>query len=160
MKYNSTVGILFFITILAIAALSYSSSPRENTIPIISMKTGMDATSQDINLSVICNLLWHNFDGIWISGWLENYLHTPVLLCDSVGAYVVLSPSRIQTLSYQFPTLWARYKLDSLQSDSAYIHTDQDYLAVDTITCAEFMSDSINEICKILADSMANYSNI
>ncbi len=106
MKYNSSVGILFFVTILAIAALSYSSSPRENTIPIISMKTGIDATSQDINMNVICNLLWHNFDGIWISGWLENYLHTPVLLCDSAGAYVVLSPSRLQTISYEFPTLW------------------------------------------------------
>jgi len=160
MKYNSTVGILFFITILAISALSYSSSPRENTIPIISMKTGIDATSQDINMNVICNLLWHNFDGIWISGWLEGDQHTPVLLCDSAGAYVVLSPSRLQTISYDFPTLWARYTIKDLQEDNAYIHTDQYYDDIIDSTYAVLMSDSINVICKTLADSVANYSNI
>ena len=160
MKLNSAVGMLIFITLLAVTALSYSNSPPENTIPIVSMKTGQDSTCDDITLDNLCMLLWHNFDGIWVEGWLNGKAAPPAELCDSTSAIMILAPGRLQELSNSQTHRWGRFPVDSLQDDSAFIHPDSLLTTIVSTRNATSMSEDIQGRCVALRNQADDYDCI
>ncbi|MCK5785893.1 MAG: hypothetical protein KAH54_04955 [Candidatus Sabulitectum sp.] len=159
MKIYSAIGRLLFITLLSITPNSFADSPPPNTIPIISMKTGQGVTSQDITLDVLCNLIWHNFDGIWLEGWINSggQQYNPAVLSDSIGAFVVLAPSRLQGLNNWIPDRWARYTLAGLQASNAFMQPDSYFVYIDSTVYATSMITNINSRCNILAGDVADF---
>ncbi|MCK5036525.1 MAG: hypothetical protein KAS73_11570 [Candidatus Sabulitectum sp.] len=160
MRSGIAIGSLLFTSLVFLSTLSYSDSPPANTIPIISMKTGQGDTSWDITLDVICELLWNNFDGIWVEGWLSLYQGTPAELCDSTGAVMVLAPSELQRYNNCSQNRWARYSVASLQADNAFIHPDSFFTSIDSTNYATQIISSLNASCDDLADYESNYDCI
>jgi len=99
---SRTSSALLLVLLLAAAFSVYADSPPENTIPIISMKTGIESTCEDITMDALLRLLWQNFDGIWISGTFYNNgsAVVPATLCDSAGAYMIVAPTRLAALNF------------------------------------------------------------
>ncbi len=62
---------LFLLTSLTLFSSAGSDSPAPNTIPVIAMKTGQGDTSLNLTMEAILRLLWHNFDGVWLEGWIR-----------------------------------------------------------------------------------------
>ena len=151
---------LLIPAILIVSSAILADSPPANTIPIISMKTGQGTSSFDLTLDVICQLLWHNFDGIWVEGWLSGHQETPAVLCDSTGAVMVLAPSRLQQYSNAIDSRWARYSEASLRADSAFIHPDSSFSSIETINYATQIITSLNNSCSSLADYESDYDCI
>jgi len=162
MKLYSSLGTLLVTILLLLTAISHSDSPPANTIPIISMKTGQGETSLDITLDVICNLLWHNFDGIWVEGWINStgYQHNPAILSDSVGAFVVLAPSWLQALNNIPDERWARYTPAGLQTSSAFMHPDSIFSSIASTAYATDMIANITDRCSLLAGDASNFECI
>ncbi len=158
MKLYSPLGTLLVTILLLLTAISSSDSPPANTIPIISMKTGQSETSLDITLDVICNLLWHNFDGIWVEGWINStgYQYNPAVLSDSVGAFVVLAPSRLQALNNIPDERWARYTPALLQASNAFIHPNSNFSSIASTAYATDMIANITDRCSLLAGDVSN----
>jgi len=151
MKLISVVRCLLpVILLLSVASITLAAVPPANTIPIISMKTGQGQTSFDITLDVICRLLWQNFDGIWLEGWISGWQNTAVTMADSTGAYVVLAPSEIQEFSTVPSMRWARYSPSGLQSSSAFIHPSDDFLSIDSTANASSMIQLLESRCESL----------
>ncbi len=151
---------LLIPAILLVSSVIDAGSPPANTIPIISMKTGQGTSSFDITLDVICQLLWNNFDGIWVEGWLSGHQETPAVLCDSTGAVMVLAPSRLQQYSNAIDSRWARYSEASLQVDSAFIHPDSSFSSIETKNYATQIITYLNNSCSSLADYESDYDCI
>jgi|GEM_PF-6049371 len=61
-SYRSLAFII--MCVIVFTAISFSDSPHSNTIPVIAMKTGQDATCEDVTLEFLCELSWNYFDGI------------------------------------------------------------------------------------------------
>ncbi|MCD6587530.1 MAG: hypothetical protein J7K88_03170 [Candidatus Fermentibacteraceae bacterium] len=159
-KLYFSPGMLVVTTLLSLAAISAADSPPANTIPIISMKTGQDPTCEDISLEVICKLLWHNFDGIWVEGWLNGTVGTPAALCDSTHATMVLAPARLQELGNSPVHRWGRYTPVTIHSEKAYIRPTPDFSSIaDTAYATDVITDIRNR-CSTLASNAADYSCI
>jgi hypothetical protein len=160
MKSGIATGCLLFTSLVLLSTLSYSASPPANTIPIVSMKTGQGETSRDITLDVLCELLWNNFDGIWVEGWLSWCQKTPAELCDSTGAVMVLAPSELQQYNNTYENRWARYSEASLQASNAFIHPDSSFTSIDSTSYAAQIINTLNASCHDLADFESNYDCI
>jgi hypothetical protein len=160
MKSGIATGCLLFTSLVLLSTLSYSASPPANTIPIVSMKTGQGETSRDVTLDVLCELLWNNFDGIWVEGWLSWCQETPAELCDSTGAVMVLAPSELQQYNNTYENRWARYSAASLQASNAFIHPDSSFTSIDSTSYAAQIINTLNASCHDLADYVSNYDCI
>ena len=147
------------LTILLVPTILYADEPPANSIPIIAMKTGQDATCEDVTLEFLCELSWNHFDGIWLEGWSSwDVMQTIFGWCDSTGSYVVFAPARYQTLGHLVSeNCWARFDSTSLRSDSAFFHPNSDGSAIDSVQYAITMIDEIVERCSTLADNIEDY---
>ncbi len=146
---------------LLIACFSaFAASPPSNTIPIISMKTGQDATCEDITMDVLLMLLRQNFDGIWAEGRLSDYVELPAVLCDSTNAVMVFAPARLQAFCAWPPTRWGRYTDHSLSSSSAFMLPSTDWTSIDSLKSAPQMIRQINSRCATLAANVDAYDCI
>ena len=152
-RYSIILAILLVPTIL------YADEPPANSIPIIAMKTGQDATCEDVTLEFLCELSWNYFDGISLEGW-ETWgtMQTIFEWCDSTGAYIVYAPARYQTLGHLVgEDSWARFDSVALLSDSAFFHTNAVGDSIESFQSAAVMMDEIVKRCSTLADNMEDY---
>ncbi len=65
------IGFVLLLATMNLYLPAGADSPAPNTIPIIAMKTGQGDTSLDLTMEAILRLLWHNFDGVWLEGWIR-----------------------------------------------------------------------------------------
>ena len=159
---SSTRCLIIPLLLIAVfATISFSDSPPPNTIPVITMKTGQDASCEDISVELICELSWNHFDGVWLEGWTNwSTMRTIFEWCDSTGMYVVSAPALLQVLGGWPPDRWARYDQNTLQSDSAFFQPDSTFEEIDSVRYATTMLDDIVERCSTLAYDIEDFDCI
>ncbi|MCD6587570.1 MAG: hypothetical protein J7K88_03370 [Candidatus Fermentibacteraceae bacterium] len=161
MKLSTVVRNLFpAIILLSVVSLALAVAPPANTIPIISMKTGQGTSSFDITMDVLCMLLWHNFDGIWVEGWLTLHQEEPAILCDSAQAIMILAPSNLLELTNNTGLRWARYTPYGIQTGSAFMHPDAEFHSIDSTVYSTSMLSNIESRCSALHDQSVEYDCI
>jgi len=154
---------LFGLLLVTLATLVNAAAPPSNTIPIISHRTGLDATCEYITMDVLLDILWHNFDGIFIGGKFtsgNNYISDPIALCDSTDAVVILNAFRLGAMSSWPSSRWARYTPALISASNAFIHPNDDYSLVDSTRTATLMDDFIIDRCSPLCDSVPVHESI
>lgn len=161
MKAISSSALLLILLLTTITP-ALASSPNTNTIPIISMKTGIEATCEDITMDVLLMLLWNNFDGIWIAGKFNDNESAviPATLCDSTGAVMILAPSTLAALNFWPASRWGRYTPEAISDSSAFIKPTSDFMAISDSLTAPAMISLIETLCNTLKDSASVHNCI
>lgn len=132
-----------FLFLAAFMLSAFASAPPSNTIPIIAMKAGQEATVEDISIESLSLLSWHYFDGAWLEAWpYWDPMEKAMALCDSTGMWFVISDPWLGNLGDIWcGNAWSRYYPKALSSDCAFIRTD----TAGTVIVDSIDADSLHE---------------
>jgi hypothetical protein len=154
----SVAGLLLAALLSAQLSDLQAGEPPENSIPIIAMKAGQGATSEDISITFLCELLWNYFDGFQIEGWTYSWdpVYDALELGDSTGVLAVLGPSFLCDLESVPARRWGRYDGEAtlLDEDSAFVRPNTELTALTDAQDAPDMIDTLHWRCVGLAESV------